>query len=148
MSIEEVEAAINQVTVTGKFKSAILNKGLTQFLEEGANNLTQGLEMPFPILTSVFKGIRKGETMAFAMPSNAGKSRFTINMVAYTALVHKKKVLIISNEMSEEKMKLCLITTILNNPEIQKIHGQKLNIMARNIRSEVMILTTKMALLT
>ena len=103
-----------------------MNKGLTQFLEEGANNLTQGLEMPFPILTSVFKGIRKGETMAFAMPSNAGKSRFTINMVAYTALVHKKKVLIISNEMSEEKMKLCLITTILNNPEIQKIHGQKL----------------------
>ncbi len=126
MSIEEVEAAINQVTVTGKFKSAILNKGLTQFLEEGANNLTQGLEMPFSILTSVFKGIRKGETMAFAMPSNAGKSRFTINMVAYTALVHKKKVLIISNEMSEEKMKLCLITTILNNPEIQKIYGQKL----------------------
>ena len=96
MSIEEVEAAINQATVTGKFKSAILNKGLTQFLEERANNLTQGLEMPFPILTSVFKGIRKGETMAFAMPSNAGKSRFTINMVAYTALVHKKKVLIIS----------------------------------------------------
>ena len=30
--------------------------------------------------------------------------------------------------MSEEKMKLCLITTILNNPEIQKIHGQKVEI--------------------
>ena len=28
--------------------------------------------------------------------------------------------------MSEEKMKLCLITTILNNPEIQKRHGQML----------------------
>ena len=35
-----------------------------------------------------------------------------------------KKVLIISNEMSEEKMKLCLITTVLNNKEIQKLHGQ------------------------
>ena len=30
--------------------------------------------------------------------------------------------------MSEEKMKLCLITTILNNPEIQKIHGQDIHV--------------------
>lgn len=29
--------------------------------------------------------------------------------------------------MSEEKMKLCLITTVLNNPEIQKQHGQVLS---------------------
>lgn len=66
--------------------------------------------------------------MAFAMPSNAGKSRFTIDLAAHVALVHKKKVLVISNEMSEEKMKLCFITTILNNEEIQKIHGQNLKI--------------------
>ena len=64
--------------------------------------------------------------MAFAMPSNSGKSRFTMNMAAYIALVHKKKVLVISNEMSEDKMKLCLITTIINNPKIQELHGQKL----------------------
>lgn len=124
MSEEEVESAIRQVSDTGKFKRAILNQDLSSFLQKGDNNLTNGLEMPFPILSSVFKGIRKGETMAFAMPSNSGKSRFTINLAAYTAFVHKKKVLIISNEMSEEKMRLCLITTILNNPEIQKKHGQ------------------------
>ena len=126
MSQEEVESAIRQVSDTGKFKRAILNKNLSEFLKKGDNNLTNGLEMPFPILSSVFKGIRKGETMAFAMPSNSGKSRFTINLAAYTAFVHKKKVLIISNEMSEEKMRLCLITTIINNPEIQKRHGQML----------------------
>lgn len=127
MSVEEIESAVEQVNATNKFKRAILNMDLTKFLEEGDNNLTNGLEYPFPILSSVFKGIRKGETTAFAMPSNAGKSRFTINMATYTAFVHKKKVLIISNEMSEEKMRLCLITTILNNPEIQKIHGYKLH---------------------
>lgn len=127
MSIEEVESAIEQVNATEKFRRAILTENLTKFLEEGDNNLTNGLALPFPILSSVFKGIRKGETMAFAMPSNAGKSRFTINLAAYVALIHKKKVLIISNEMSEEKMRLCLITTILNNQEIQKIHGQKLH---------------------
>ena len=61
------------------------------------------------------------------MPSNAGKSRFTTDLAAHTALVYKKKVLIISNEMSEEKMKLCLITTIINNEEIQKLHGHKIS---------------------
>ena len=128
MSVEEVISAVNQVTVTDKFKQTILNKNLTSFLEEGSNNLTSGLSLPFPILTEVFKGIRKGETMAYAMPSNSGKSRLAIALAAHTAFVNKKKVLIISNEMSEEKMKLCLITTIVNNPEIQKIHGQKVNI--------------------
>lgn len=128
MSVEEVESAVNQVTVTERFKQTVLNKDLTKFLESGNNNLTNGLDLPFPILTEVFKGIRKGETMAYAMPSNSGKSRFAINVAAYTAFVNKKKVLVISNEMSEEKMKLCLITTILNNPRIQKLHGQKLHI--------------------
>lgn len=126
MSVEEVESAIRQVSDTGKFKRAILNQDLSTFLRQGDNNLTNGLAMPFPILSEVFKGIRKSETMAFAMPSNSGKSRFTINLASYLALVHKKKVLIISNEMSEEKMRLCLMTTILNHPEIQKKHGQML----------------------
>lgn len=127
MSIQEVESAIRQVNDTGKFKRAVISEGLTSFLEKGENNLTNGLPLPFPILSSVFKGIRKGETTAFSMPSNSGKSRFTINLVAYTSLVYKKKVLIISNEMSEEKMRLCLITTILNNPDMQKLHGQQLH---------------------
>jgi len=124
MSIDEVKSAINQINVTDKFKQSILNENLTEFLIKGDNSLTNGLKMPFPIISSKFKGIRKGETMAFAMPSNSGKSRFTINLAAYICFVHKKKVLIISNEMSEEKMKLCLITTILNNKAFQELHGQ------------------------
>lgn len=127
MSIAEVESAIEQVNDTEKFKRTVLTDNLTAFLEANDSILTNGLALPFPILSSVFKGIRKGETMAFAMPSNAGKSRFTINLATYTAFVHKKKVLVISNEMSEEKMKLCLITTILNNPAIQKLHKQTIS---------------------
>ena len=86
MSVEEVESAIIQVNDTEKFKRAVLNRNLTSFLEMGDNNLRNGLSLPFPILTSVFKGIRKGETMAFAMPS-----------------------------------------TIINNPEIQKLHGYEIS---------------------
>lgn len=126
MSIEDTKSAIEQITATEKYKRSVLNDDITNFLIAGENNLTQGLELPFPILTSVFKGIRKGETFVYAMPSNSGKSRFTINLAANLALLHNKKVLIISNEMSEEKMKLCLITTILNNKKIQKLHNQDL----------------------
>lgn len=126
MTIEEVESAIEQIGVTNRLSQVVLNEDATSFLLAGDTSLSSGVPIPLPILNMVFKGLRKGETMAYAMPSNSGKSRFTTNLAAYTAFVHKKKVLIISNEMSEEKMKLCLITTILNNPEIQKKHGQML----------------------
>lgn len=127
MSVEEVESAIEQITVTNKLSQAVLNENVTSFLLAGESNLTNGLKIPFKILSTVFKGLRKGETMAYAMPSNSGKSRFTVNLAAYLAFVQKKKVLIISNEMTEDKMKLCLITTILNNSEIQELHGQKIS---------------------
>ena len=58
------------------------------------------------------------------MPSNSGKSRFTTFLAAQLALVHGKKVLIISNEMSEEKIKFCMITTVINNVGIQNLHKQ------------------------
>ena len=128
MTPEDVESAVEQIASTEKFKRAVLNKDLTKFLVEGDNTLTNGLDLPFPIMTKAFKGVRIGETAAFSMPSNYGKSRFTINLAAFIALVHEKKVLIISNEMSEEKMKLCLITTIINNPIIQRMHKQKIHV--------------------
>lgn len=127
MTIQEVKDAIEQITVTQKFKRGVLCNNTTKFLITGESNLSNGLELPFPILSSVFKGVRKGETMAYAMPSNAGKSRFTIDLAAYLAFIHKKKVLIISNEMSEDKMRLCLITTVLNNKKIQELHGQNIS---------------------
>ena len=126
MTIEEVESAIEQIGVTASLSQGRLTDDATSFLLNEESTLATGAELPFPILTSVFKGIRKGETFCYAMPSNSGKSRFTINMASYLAFTQNKKVLIISNEMSEEKMKLCLITTVLNNVAYQNLHGQKL----------------------
>lgn len=126
MSVEEVESAIEQVGITTGLSQAVLNTNATSFLLSDDNALANGVPIPFSILSSVFKGLRKGETMAYAMPSNSGKSRFTVNLACYLAFVQKKKVLVISNEMSEEKMRLCMITTILNNPDIQELHKQHL----------------------
>ena len=94
MTIEELENIIAQVGIKRGISEGRLNKGVTEFLLEGNNSLTSGIPLPFKILTEVFKGIRVGETMAFAMPSNSGKSRFTINLAAHIAFVEKKKVLI------------------------------------------------------
>ncbi len=128
MTVEEVESALEQITVTTGLTQGRLNENTTEFLLAGDNELSAGLSIPFEILTTVFKGLRRGETMCYAMPSNSGKSRFTLNLAAYISFIHKEKVLIISNEMAEDKMKLCMITTILNNPEIQKLHGQEISV--------------------
>lgn len=128
MSPEEVDAAIEQIGVTNRLSQAVLNKNLTNFLLNGETALRDGLAIQFPILNKVFKGFRKGEMMSYAMPSNAGKSRFTVKLAAHLALVCKQKVLIISNEMSEEKMRLCLLTTIINDPEIKKLHNKDLHV--------------------
>ncbi len=127
MTVEEVENAIEQIGVTSGLSQGRLNNDATNFLLNDESTLATGLDLPFPILSSVFKGIRKGETFVYAMPSNSGKSRFTINIASYLAFVEKKKVLIVSNEMSVEKMKLCLITTILNNKAYQNLHKQDLH---------------------
>lgn len=127
MTIAEIQSRINNLDFLSSIKEAIMNEDVTRFLLTGENNLTTGVSLPFPILTKTFKGFRKGETAAFAMPSNSGKSRFVVNMLCHLAFVEHKKVLLISNEMTEDKMKLCLITTIVNSPEIQAIHGQKLH---------------------
>lgn len=126
MSAEEVEAAIKQINVTNRLSQAVLNKDIAKFWLDDQNDLREGLALPFPIMTKVFKGLRKGEIMTYAMPSNAGKSRFTVNLACNIAFHHKKKVLVVSNEMTEDKMRLCLLTTVINNPVFQQFHGQKL----------------------
>ncbi len=126
MTIEEILTRINSLSFLSSMNECVINQDETHFLLAGNNNLTNGIPMPFPLMTKTFKGLRKGETMSFAMPSNSGKSRFVCNVIAYLVFVQKKKVLLISNEMTEDKMRLCLITTIVNCLEIQKQHGQTL----------------------
>ncbi len=127
MTIEEIESRINNLDFLSSIKESVMIDYVTGFLLSGQNNLTTGISLPYPILTKTFKGLRKGETAAFAMPSNSGKSRFIVSIICHIAFIEHKKVLLISNEMTEDKMKLCLITTIVNTPEIQALHGQKLH---------------------
>lgn len=100
-----------------------LTSGCEDFVLEKLQTPEKGLPFAFPIMTEIFQGIRPKQFMAWGMLSNAGKSRFLMRMIGNLAFVQDKKVLIISNEMTEEEMKACLITTSINNPDIQALHG-------------------------
>lgn len=104
-----------------------LTSGCEEYIDAKLETPEQGLDLPFPIMTQIFQGVRLGQFWAWGMLSNAGKSRFLIRIIANLAFVQGIKVLIISNEMTEEEMRACLITTTINNPDVQKLHGIKLS---------------------
>lgn len=114
-----------------------LTSGCLDYLREKLSVPERGVPMAFPLMTEIFQGLRLGQFMAFGMLSNAGKSRFLIRLITNLAFVENKKVLIISNEMTEAEMRACLITTAINNPDIQAIHGIKFNINQNRLQNGI-----------
>ncbi len=95
----------------------------TNYVLDKLDRPQMGIPFPYPIMSEIFSGIRKKQFMAWGMLSNAGKSRFLMKIIAHLAFVEGKKVLLLANEMSYEEMKECMITTVLDNPEFQRLHG-------------------------
>ena len=83
----------------------------------------QGLDYPWAMYNQYFLGMRKGKVFFEGLVSNAGKSRKLMMLAAHTALIKKKPFLYMSNEMDEEDLRSCLITTVVNNAEFRKYHG-------------------------
>ena len=92
-----------------------------------------GLEMPWSILNEMFRGCRAGKVVFNGFLSNAGKSRNLMLLAAYITLVKNEKFLLLSNEMDEEDLENCLITTVLNNKCFQDLHGVVMNKPEREI---------------
>lgn len=104
-------------------EAVILNNNMTQLVTECLDTPDMGIPMPFPILSDIFRGIKLKTMFCTGMLSNAGKSRFMFRLLAWVALVHKQKVCVLLNEMTVERMKLCLLTTVINNDEFKQLHG-------------------------
>lgn len=113
---------INTV-IMGDSDIDVLNSKVGDMIDNCLDTPDQGFEIPFPILNEVFMGMQKKTIMACAAMSNAGKSRLMIKLVAYATLVLKKRTLVLLNEMTVEKMRKALLTTVINNPEYKKLHG-------------------------
>lgn len=113
--------------ILGSSETEVLNKGTKKMLLDHMAKPDMGLQMPYPILNDLFRGMKLKTVMAGGMVSNAGKTRFMAKLIAYATLVMKQKVYVMVNEMDISEVKQCLITTVINNPEFQELHGLKLS---------------------
>ena len=98
-------------------------KALENYLEKPAF----GLHFPWVMYDEYFLGMRFGKVFFEGLVSNAGKSRKLMMLAAYTTLIQEESFLFMSNEMTEEDLRSCLITTVLNNKVFQDIHGVRRN---------------------
>jgi hypothetical protein len=114
-------------------ESEILNNKMTDIINGCLEKPDMGISLPFPILNDLLRGLRTKNMICIGMLSNAGKSRFMFKLIAYISLVLKQKVLVLLNEMSIEDMRYCLLTTVINNPEMQTIHKININKNEREI---------------
>lgn len=101
------------------YSATSLTKGLVSLFNTEIKDTNKGVELAFPLITRATNGLRKGQLIATGMFSNNGKTRLMIRVVANLVLKQNKKVLIISNEMTEEDIMYCFITTVINNPEFK-----------------------------
>ncbi len=113
---------IHTVILTNE-ATEILNSKMTDTVNGCLETPDMGLRMPYPMMNDMFRGVKNKTIMCVGMLSNAGKSRFMFKTIAYLALVLKEKVCVLLNEMTIEKMRLCLLTTVINNDEFRQLHG-------------------------
>lgn len=82
--------------------------------------LEKGVDMPFPIINDCIDGFRKGQLLGIGMLSNAGKTRFLVNLVTHLILNEDKKVLLILNETTKQDLQYSIFITALNNATVQE----------------------------
>lgn len=113
---------IHTVILTNQ-EAEILNSHIKDSLHSYMEKPDLGVPLPFPILNDIFRGYKLGSTMAIGMLSNAGKTRFMTKVIADLALKRHQRVFVMLNEMGVDDLRKCLITTVINNPEFQQLHG-------------------------
>lgn len=122
-----------QTVILGNADTEILNNKMTDMILDRLKTPDMGISTPYPMWNEMFKGLKTECLMCVGMRSNDGKSRFMFKLIAYLALYQKEPVCVLLNEMSIEKMKFCLLTTVINNREFEELHGIHLSKKEREI---------------
>lgn len=122
-----------QTVILQNNEAEALNANIINTINACVETPQMGLLTPFPILNDVIRGLRTSHCLAVGMLSNAGKTRFMIRLIAYITLVMHEKVYILLNEMTIEEVRYALITTVINCPEFQELHGIKMTKREREI---------------
>ncbi|MGE5411723.1 MAG: hypothetical protein ACM3MI_12250 [Clostridiales bacterium] len=103
-------------------ESIVLNDGTTKGIMDYLVKPQAGIPYPWSVIDLMFRGCRMGKAVLTGFLSNEGKTRNLVMLFAYLALVKNQPVLIMSNEMDEEDLKSCLITTVINNQCFKDLH--------------------------
>ena len=112
---------INTVINAGE-EAIELTKDNSQTIDSYLSKPAMGLQFPWAMYNEYFLGMRLGKLFLMGLTSNSGKSRNLMMLAAYVSLVKNVPFLFLSNEMSEEDLRSCLITTVINNKVFQDLH--------------------------
>ena len=104
----------------------VLTKGVSETIDSYLLTPQFGVQTHWAGYNEYFRGLLPGNVLFQGFLSNEGKSRNLVNLIAYVTLVKKQKFMLLSNEMTEQAMKNCLITTVLNCKEFKELHGVEL----------------------
>ncbi len=104
-------------------ESSVINDNMTDTVQDYLIMPQMGLETPWHMFNEMFRGCRLGKVVFDGLLSNEGKTRKLMYLASYITMVKDEKFFLASNEMDEEDLRSCLITTVLNNKEFKEIHG-------------------------
>lgn len=92
-----------------------------------------GIPLSFQGFNELFRGFLPSNVIFSGMRSNLGKSRLLTMIAADVVIRQNKRMMIISNEMTESAIKNCLIVTVINNKIFKEMHGVDINKSEREI---------------
>lgn len=113
---------INTVINAGEEAVSLTNNNTSQ-IDKYLNKPHFGLPFPWYMYNEYFLGMREKKVLFEGFLSNEGKTRKLVLLAAYISLVQGESFYLMSNEMDEEDLRTCLITTVINNKPFQELHG-------------------------
>ena len=105
----------------------VVTQGNMKFVDSYLLCPQMGIPTPWRAYNEAFKGLLPNRVLIQAFKSNEGKSRNLTYLAAYVTLIQKKKFMMLSNEQQESDVRNCLLTTVINGKEFQKLHGIKMH---------------------
>lgn len=100
-----------------------MNTNNVNFVNKCLLKPQMGLQIPFDLLNAMFRGLRLGKMFALGFLSNEGKTRLAIFLACFIAFIKGEKVYFMANETSEDDIRACLLTTVINNDCFKEKHG-------------------------
>lgn len=120
--VDKINVQLNNLN-----EPVILTDNTTKLITSFLDSPEFGIPSCFQGFNNYTRGYLRSKTYFNGFLSNEGKSRFMTKIICDIALKQRQPVMLLSNEQTEQDFHNCMITTIVNNPEFQELHGIKIH---------------------